>query len=129
VECANGQTGYGRKRREIKSETDTNKVFEINLTTFIKVEYDEKTDKNVREALEEKIEQLKLANQKLPRNSRSQHVFESVQASENSDGVAKVEETILFTKEIVENSESILGASLIVLITSLLSTIIRTRNL
>lgn len=38
VECSNGQIGYGRKRREIrKMVNDPNKVFEITLSTFIKV--------------------------------------------------------------------------------------------
>lgn len=38
VECSSGQIGYGRKRREIKKTfNDPNKVFEITLSTFIKV--------------------------------------------------------------------------------------------
>lgn len=42
VECSNGQIGYGRKRREIKKMmNDPNKVFEITLSTFIKVHWGE----------------------------------------------------------------------------------------
>ncbi|XP_050426872.1 uncharacterized protein LOC126837110 [Adelges cooleyi] len=40
VDCSNGKIGYGRKRREISSiPPDPNKVFEVSMTTFIKVEY------------------------------------------------------------------------------------------
>lgn len=41
VPCGNGQYGYGRRRRSIPPElpSDPNKVFEVELTTFLKVEY------------------------------------------------------------------------------------------
>ncbi|XP_067004525.2 uncharacterized protein qsm [Anabrus simplex] len=42
VECSNGQVGYGRKRREVNAmPADPNKVFEVTMTTFIKVNYEE----------------------------------------------------------------------------------------
>lgn len=45
IECANGQTGYGRRRRAIKSApADPNKVYEISLATFIKVNYEPHAD-------------------------------------------------------------------------------------
>lgn len=61
--------------------------------------------------LEQKIKQLKIANQKLARNSRAGNVFEeTVQESKkelsSNDDTAKVEETILFTREIIHNSGS-----------------------
>jgi len=47
VECSNGQVGFGRKRREImQSAMDPNKIFEISMTTFIKVNYDEDVDQS-----------------------------------------------------------------------------------
>lgn len=49
--------------------------------------------------LEQKLLQLKIANQKLPRNSRGSSVFESVQDHKDShlgDSEAIVEETTLF---------------------------------
>jgi hypothetical protein len=47
LECSNGQTGFGRKRREIKqSAVDPNKIYEISMTTFIKVNYDEDIDQS-----------------------------------------------------------------------------------
>jgi hypothetical protein len=40
VECSNGQTGYGRKRREVASiPADPNKVFEVTMSTYIRVDY------------------------------------------------------------------------------------------
>ncbi|KDR19220.1 hypothetical protein L798_06275 [Zootermopsis nevadensis] len=40
VECSNGQTGYGRRRREVSSiPADPNKVFEVTMSTFIRVDY------------------------------------------------------------------------------------------
>jgi hypothetical protein len=41
VECSNGQTGYGRRRREVPTiAADPNKVFEVTMSTFIKVNYE-----------------------------------------------------------------------------------------
>ncbi|XP_073972570.1 zona pelucida superfamily protein qsm isoform X2 [Rhodnius prolixus] len=40
IECSNGQMGYGRKKREIpEMPPDPNKVFEVSITSFIKVDY------------------------------------------------------------------------------------------
>nr|ATU83043.1 secreted hypothetical protein [Pristhesancus plagipennis] len=40
VECSNGQMGYGRKKREVaEMPPDPNKVFEVSITSFIKVDY------------------------------------------------------------------------------------------
>ncbi|XP_069692522.1 uncharacterized protein qsm [Periplaneta americana] len=40
VECSNGQTGYGRRRREVAAiPADPNKVFEVSMSTYIKVNY------------------------------------------------------------------------------------------
>lgn len=44
VPCSNGQTGYGRRRRdvdEITSERDPNQVFEVTMTTILKVDQSE----------------------------------------------------------------------------------------
>lgn len=38
VECSDGQTGYGRRKRSISElPSDPNKIFEISITSFIKV--------------------------------------------------------------------------------------------
>lgn len=69
--CSNGQIGYGRRRREISHRTtDPNKIYEISLATFIKVSDAEGVNKNEILQLEEKLRELKLANQRLARNSR-----------------------------------------------------------
>lgn len=103
IECSNGQTGFGRRKREV-SNSDSNKLYEIDMSTFIKVDYDAGADKKVMTETEESLKQLKIANQKLNRNSR-ENVFESIHDSKpenlNSD-TAKVEETSIFTK-VVEN--------------------------
>ncbi|XP_055606657.1 uncharacterized protein LOC129754543 [Uranotaenia lowii] len=107
VICSNGQTAYGRKRREISQNSpDPNKVYEVTMTTFIKVNYDETADKNTASEIDQKFRQLKLANQKLARNSRAGNVFESIHDSKSvesspSSENAKVEETILFTREVI----------------------------
>lgn len=106
IECSNGQIGFGRRKREV-SDSDSNKLYEIDMSTFIKVDYDGSPDLKVKNETEENIKQLKIANQKLNRNSR-ENVFESIHESKpenlNSD-TAKVEETSIFTK-VVENFEA-----------------------
>ncbi|XP_037043772.1 uncharacterized protein LOC119079810 [Bradysia coprophila] len=99
IQCSNGQIGYGRRKREIASSVDPNKVYEISMTTFIKVTNEDGADPNAITELEEKLVQLKIANQKLPRNSRGSSVFESVQDHKDShlgDSEAIVEETTIF---------------------------------
>jgi len=40
VECSNGQIGFGRRKREISGiPYDPKKVFEVTLTTYLKVDY------------------------------------------------------------------------------------------
>ncbi|XP_076241782.1 zona pelucida superfamily protein qsm [Calliopsis andreniformis] len=40
IECSNGQVGFGRRRRAVSS-TDKNKIFEVTMSTFIKVDFEE----------------------------------------------------------------------------------------
>lgn len=106
IECSNGKIGFGRRKREI-SNADANKLYEIDMSTFIKVNYEGNVDTKVLTETEESLRQLKIANQKLNRNSR-ENVFESIHDSKpenlNSD-TAKVEETSIFTR-VVENFET-----------------------
>ncbi|XP_014364053.2 uncharacterized protein LOC106715296 [Papilio machaon] len=64
VQCSNGAIGYGRKRRSVASSADSNKVYEVSLTTFIKVDW---TDPNAAKDSEylSLLKNLKVANQKL----------------------------------------------------------------
>uniref|UniRef100_A0A1Q3FPD4 ZP domain-containing protein n=2 Tax=Culex tarsalis TaxID=7177 RepID=A0A1Q3FPD4_CULTA len=120
-----GQIAYGRKRREIApSAADPNKIYEVTMTTFIKVDYDAAADKGTASEIDQKFRQLKLANQKLARNSRAGNVFESIHvsssksvpesnpsSSSSSEAAAKVEETILFTREVISQPEQSMGRS------------------
>jgi hypothetical protein len=120
VECADGKIGYGRRKREV-SNSDSNKLYEINLSTFIKVDYEGNPDTMVLSETEENLKNLKLANQKLNRNSR-ENVFTSIHDTRpenlNSDN-AIVEETSVFTKAIESFETS--GAPLIIGNTALIT--------
>ncbi|KAF6204300.1 hypothetical protein GE061_002641 [Apolygus lucorum] len=51
VECSNGQVGFGRKRRAIPMmPADPNKVFEVSISSYIKVDY-----KGDRDSILEKV--------------------------------------------------------------------------
>ena len=42
VTCSNGQSGFGRRRRDVSSQAaDPNKVYEISMSTIIKMECDD----------------------------------------------------------------------------------------
>jgi len=43
VQCSNGQRGFGRKKREVSDSADPNKVYEISMSTVIKMECDDCT--------------------------------------------------------------------------------------
>lgn len=121
VICSNGQTAFGRRKREISATpADPNKVYEVTMTTFIKVNYDENADQNTVSEIDQKIRQLKLTNQKLARNSRAGNVFESIHSvpartadAEQPESTippldnesAKVEETIVFREVITRQEE------------------------
>lgn len=113
-----GQIAYGRRRREISESqsADPNKIYEVTMTTFIKVDYDATADKSTVSEIDQKFRQLKLANQKLARNSRAGNVFESIHVSKSAESspsseAAKVEETILFTREVISQPEQSMGRS------------------
>lgn len=63
VQCSNGVVGYGRKRRSISS-SESNKVYEVSLTTFIKVDYPEGESREAEDVLA-LLRKHKIANQKL----------------------------------------------------------------
>ena len=38
MECANGQIGFGRRRRrDVTGDVDRNKVYEVSMSTIVKV--------------------------------------------------------------------------------------------
>lgn len=95
TECSNGQIGYGRRRREIRG-TNTKNLYEIHMSTFIKVDYETNADKTTVHETDESINKLKLANQKLNRASRGNIPGNVSDNLRNDD--AKVEETGYSTK-------------------------------
>lgn len=58
VQCSNGQRGFGRRRRAVTDEADPNKVYEISMSTVIKMECDdcEKAKYMEKGSLREKFE-------------------------------------------------------------------------
>ncbi|KAH8373774.1 hypothetical protein KR200_008146 [Drosophila serrata] len=78
TQCSNNQVGFGRRKREISA---ANKVYEISLAMFLQVEDIEGVNKNEVLQLEEKLRELKLANQRLARNSRGNFAEEQTPAS------------------------------------------------
>lgn len=63
VQCSNGVTGYGRRRRAIAESSDLNNVYEVSLTTFLKVDWKD-GDREAEDVLA-LIKNLKAANQML----------------------------------------------------------------
>lgn len=44
--CANGQVGYGRRKRSSpRDQPDRNKVYEVSMATVVKVAYEEVDEK------------------------------------------------------------------------------------
>ncbi|PSN31893.1 hypothetical protein C0J52_27172 [Blattella germanica] len=79
VECSNGQVGYGRRRREVPSiPADPNKVFEVTMSTFIKVDY--KDDAMLEKAklggsvIQSLSEDVNTANSQEQPNAKDQHL-------------------------------------------------------
>merc|ERR1712115_307559 len=58
VTCSNGQRGFGRKKRSVHEGGDPNKVYEISMSTVIKMECDdcEKAKYIEKGSLREKLE-------------------------------------------------------------------------
>jgi hypothetical protein len=61
VPCGNGQYGFGRKKRSIPDEipADPNKIFEIEMTTFLKVDYSGEHFVVKKESLESRFDDRK----------------------------------------------------------------------
>lgn len=112
VECSNGQIGYGKRKKRDIPNSEMNKLFEIDLSTFIRVDFEGKPDQKTVAEVEKNINNLKMANKKLNRSVNNEKVFEGIHdrvhdiKPENLNSeVAKVEETSVFTK-MIENFET-----------------------
>ncbi|KAL4706283.1 hypothetical protein ACJJTC_017450 [Scirpophaga incertulas] len=105
VECSNGVTGYGRRRRSIASEAESNRVYEVSLTTFLKVDWKD-GDREVEDVLA-LIKNLKAANQMLEQQ-------ESLPAPEKtSDDMLNVQ------GELIENAASVFSYSSLIIALSI----------
>ncbi|KAH8279364.1 hypothetical protein KR026_008035 [Drosophila bipectinata] len=80
TQCSNNQVGFGRRKREINANA-ANKVYEISVAMFLQVQDIEGVNKNEVLQLEEKLQELKLANQRLARNSRGNFASSAVDQS------------------------------------------------
>ncbi|SPP73846.1 Hypothetical predicted protein [Drosophila guanche] len=105
TQCSNNQVGFGRRKREISS---ANKVYEISLAMFLQVNDIEGVNKNEVLQLEEKLRELKLANQRLARNSRGNFVGSSVEQTPAS----AVPAFVVDERELGHLSSSAAGLSL-----------------
>ena len=45
VECASDQIGYGRRRRDVEQESNLNKIYEVSMSTIVRVANDDSEDK------------------------------------------------------------------------------------
>lgn len=81
-------------------------MFTISTSSFYNIFF---SPTGTASEIDQKFRQLKLANQKLARNSRAGNVFESIHVSKTSETSpsenAKVEETILFTREVISQPQ------------------------
>ncbi|KAK7862346.1 hypothetical protein R5R35_011573 [Gryllus longicercus] len=85
VECSNGVVGYGRKRRAVASlPPDPNKVFEVALSAFIKVDYENEEDQVMEKA-------LLAARSDAPAAAESGNILGTVPAASSGMEVAREE--------------------------------------
>ncbi|KAK9884048.1 hypothetical protein WA026_004983 [Henosepilachna vigintioctopunctata] len=84
VECSAGQIGYGRKRRAISSiPADPNKIFEITITSFIKVNYNNESENLEAEVKNQtKTIEKSTVNKLQTGNMQEQRFYERVQNQE-----------------------------------------------
>ncbi|XP_019874868.1 uncharacterized protein LOC109602854 [Aethina tumida] len=121
VECSDGQIGYGRRRRSIPTlPADPNKVFEISITSFIKVNYD-----NDGENFEEVIKnQTKIFNNKklIVGNQMTDDKRFYKTVDDNQQMVSELKEEQKYTSIVAESCASLLSLTQL---TVLLSVVMR----
>lgn len=103
VECSDGQIGYGRKRREIPSlPADPNKIFEITITSFIKVNYEDDTE-NFEELFKN---QTKIYNNKkfIVGNEMDKRFYKTIDETPSNLEVMKLMEVEKVTTVVADNT-------------------------
>lgn len=107
VECSNGQIGYGRRRRrEISTiPADPNKIFEITITSFIKVNYEDGSE-NFEEVIKN---QTKIFNNKkliVGNQITDNKIFRMDEANPSNLNVMKIKEEERYTSIMADESSS-----------------------
>ncbi|XP_044746258.1 uncharacterized protein LOC123307858 [Coccinella septempunctata] len=123
VECSDGQIGYGRRRRSLPTlPADPNKIFEITITSFIKVNYDDESENF--EALiknQTKIFEKGSVSKLQTRNMEDRRFYETVQNQEQAENTPLLiqkeqEQYITVTDHLSDSAVSTLGNVVAVLI-------------
>lgn len=85
VDCSNGQTGFGRRKRSIPEiPPDPNKLFEISITSFFKVNYKER--KTIGK------EMLEFGNEESRITGEEESVIQEVENVNHKNGLELAEE-------------------------------------
>lgn len=85
VDCSNGQIGYGRRRRDIRAiNIDPNKLFEVSLTTFIKINF-----------LDSEAQELKSSNQNTTESKfiLKDHIY-SIREEDDGEDIGEEEQEV-----------------------------------
>lgn len=110
IECSDGVVGYGRRRRRSfpSLPPDPNKVFEITITSFIKVNYDDESE-NFEEIIKNQTKHLK--NKKLFAGNQmndedNQLSFKTPADQPSNFGKSVINEELQYTAIVAETSSS-----------------------
>lgn len=98
IECSDGKIGYGRRRKRAISSLppDPNKIFEITITSYIKVKYDEESE-NFEGMIRNHTRLNKLETENGIREK--QLIYETVEKREEKPRMQKEEEKLILVIE------------------------------
>lgn len=103
VECSDGQIGYGRKRRDVSTlPAKNNKIFEISITSFIKINFNNKTD-----TFEETIDNRTTIynnNKFIVGKQMDRRFYKTIEETPSNMGITKLTEEELITSIVAENA-------------------------
>lgn len=125
VECSDGQIGFGRRRRSLPTlPADPNKIFEITITSFIKVNYDDESE-NFEAVIknQNKIFEKGPISKLQTRNMQDRRFYETVQNQEQTENrplliQKEKEQYITVTDQMSSAAIGTLGNAFMVLICS-----------
>ncbi|KAF5290984.1 hypothetical protein FQA39_LY14515 [Lamprigera yunnana] len=114
VECSDGQLGYGRKRRELPSlPADPNKIFEITITSFIKVNYENESE-NFESLFKN---QTKIYNNKkfIVGNEMDKRFYRTIEETPSNLEIMKLVEEEKVTSVVVADSSAVRNSAMFVI--------------